>query len=377
MPVQPNIGWMTMTKPSLDDLVAHWIRPEIRALSAYHVQDAAGLIKLDAMENPYTWPDELREEWSRLIRDTDVNRYPDPTAAALARELSGSLGVPADMAVLLGNGSDEIIQMIAMALAGSGRTILSVEPGFVMYRMIATFCGMRYVGVPLRPNDFSLDVPAIVEAMDVEQPAVVFLACPNNPTGNLFAHDDVVSIIEAAPGLVVVDEAYAPFTDATFMDLLGRHDNLVVMRTVSKMGLAGLRLGLLAGPAAWLDQFDKVRLPYNVNVLTQVSGAFALRHKAVFDRQTMAIREQRAVVIERLKTLPGVDVFPSEANFVLARVPQGRAGDWFEYVREHGVLIKNLDAVHPLLTDCLRLTVGTPDENEVLLNLLEAVATAG
>ena len=358
----------------LNKLVTHWIRPEIRALAAYHVQDASGLIKLDAMENPYTWPDELREEWSHLIRQAHVNRYPDPSARELSARLSSSLQVPAGMRVLLGNGSDEIIQMIAMALSGPGRCVLSVDPGFVMYRMIATFCGMPYVGVPLKADDFSLDVAAIKQAMDQHQPAVVFLAYPNNPTGNLFAEKDVIEVIRAAPGLVVVDEAYAPFTDETFMSRLGEFPNMVVMRTVSKMGLAGLRLGLLAGPAAWLDEFDKVRLPYNINVLTQISAEFALRHKAVFDQQTLQIRSQRELLLGAFSELPGVKVFPSAANFVLLQTPEGMASLWFEGLKERGILIKNLSGGHPLLKDCLRVTVGTPEENQRMLGAFSEVA---
>lgn len=355
---------------SLQQLVEHWVRPEIRALSAYHVPDAAGLIKLDAMENPYTWPDALRDEWAALLRDIDVNRYPDPHASGLMPRLREAMGVPPGMGVLLGNGSDEIIQMIAMALAGPDRTLLSVEPGFVMYKMIAGFCGMKYVGVPLRGDDFGLDLPALLQAMAETEPAVVFLAYPNNPTGNLFQRDALLQVIEAAPGLVVIDEAYAPFTDASFMGELGGYDNLVVMRTVSKMGLAGLRLGLLAGPTPWLEQFDKVRLPYNINVLTQASAEFALRHQAVFDAQTKAIRNERARLSEALAALPGLGVYPSDANFILVRVPAGRAGELFDGLKAGGVLVKKLDGGHPLLVDTLRLTVGTAEENDALLGAL-------
>lgn len=361
----------------LQRLVEHWVRPEIGALSAYHVQPSAGLIKLDAMENPYTWPDELREEWVGLLRDTDVNRYPDPATRALGERLVETMEVPAGMRLVLGNGSDELIQMIAMGLAGPSRGLMSVDPGFVMYRMIATFCGMRYVGVPLRADDFGIDLPAVLQAMDEQQPAVVFLAYPNNPTGNLFDAQAVVEIIRRAPGLVVVDEAYAPFTDASFMPRLGEFDNLLVMRTLSKMGLAGLRLGLLAGPAAWLDEFDKLRLPYNINVLTQASADFALRHKAVFDAQTRQIRAARGWLTERLGRFDGVEVFPSEANFLLVRTPRGRAGDWHTGLREQGVLIKNLDGSHPLLADCLRPTVGTPQENDALVSALAEVVARG
>jgi histidinol-phosphate aminotransferase len=358
----------------LNKLVQHWVRPEIRELSAYHVQNPAGLVKLDAMENPYTWPDELRDEWAQLIRDTDVNRYPDPAATELTARLAETMGVPEGMRLILGNGSDEIIQMIAMSLSGPGRCVMSVDPGFVMYRMIATFCGMPYVGVPLKADDFSLDVPALRQAMDQHQPAVVFLAYPNNPTGNLYAEQDIVEIIEAAPGLVVVDEAYAPFTDESFMSKLGEYDNLVVMRTVSKMGLAGLRLGLLAGPAQWLDEFDKVRLPYNINVLTQVSAEFALRHKAVFDEQTAQIRAEREHLLGEFAKLPGATVFPSAANFILLRTPKGQADAWFAGLKERGVLIKNLNGAHPMLADCLRPTVGTPEENLRMLAAFAEVA---
>jgi histidinol-phosphate aminotransferase len=360
----------------LSKLVTHWVRPEIRALAAYHVQDASGLVKLDAMENPYTWPDELRDEWAQLIRDTDVNRYPDPAARALTERLADTMGVPEGMRLILGNGSDEIIQMLAMALSGPGRCAMSVDPGFVMYRLIATFCGMQYVGVPLRAEDFSLDVAALKQAMEEHQPAVVFLAYPNNPTANLYDEQAIVEIIEAAPGLVVVDEAYAPFTDQSFMPLLGRYPNLLVMRTVSKMGLAGLRLGLLAGPAPWLDEFDKVRLPYNVNVLTQVSAEFALRHKAVFDAQTRQICAERERLLQALAELPGAQVFPSQANFILLRTPPGRADAWFEGLKARGVLIKNLHGSHPLLRDCLRPTVGKPEENRRMLEAFAEVASA-
>lgn len=354
----------------MESWVERWVRPEIRALSAYHVTDAAGMIKLDAMENPYSLPPELRAAWGEALAKVDVNRYPDPQALMLKERLREVMGIPVGMELLLGNGSDEIIQMIAMALAGPGRTVLSVDPGFVMYRMIAAFCGVKYVGVPLRATDFSLDLPALLEAMEEHNPAVVFLAYPNNPTGNLFAEADLVAAIEAAPGLVVIDEAYAPFTDASFMGRLGRYENLVIMRTLSKMGLAGLRLGYLAGPSVWLDQFDKVRMPYNINSLTQAGATFALGHQEVFDQQTATIRAERQALFKALSEMDGLTPFPSEANFILARTPRGRATGLFEAMKQQGVLIKKLDGSHPLLADCLRLTVGTPEENSACLRTL-------
>lgn len=354
-----------------ETLVSHWIRPEIHQLSAYHVADADGLIKLDAMENPYTWPDELRQQWQRELAGLDVNRYPDPQAKALAAALRQSMSIADDMGIMLGNGSDEIIQIIAMAMSGPGRVLMSVDPGFVMYRMIAGFCGMRYVGVPLNASDFSLDLAAMLQAIEETQPAVIFLAYPNNPTGNLFAKDDILKIINAAPGLVVIDEAYAPFTDESYIANLGQYENLVVMRTVSKMGLAGLRLGLLAGPKAWLNEFDKVRLPYNINVLTQVSVRLALENQAIFDHQTEQIRQSRSALSKALSQIDGFEVFPSEANFLLIRVEPGRADELFLALKDLGVLIKSMHHAHPLLTDCLRITVGTDQENKQLLAALE------
>ena len=349
-----------------------WVRPEIRALTAYPVPDAAGLIKLDAMENPYTWPEELRAEWLELLHGVNVNRYPDPQASRLKERLRQSMEIPEEMGLLLGNGSDELIQMILLTLAQPGRVVLSVDPGFVMYRMIATFAGMDYVGVPLRPADFALDLPRLLQAIERHRPAVIFLACPNNPTGNLFDEDQVRAVIETAPGLVVVDEAYAPFTDVSFLTELGRYPNLLVMRTVSKMGLAGLRLGLLAGPQAWLQEIDKTRLPYNINVLTQVSADFALRHRDVFDRQTQAIRADRATLLGQLAGLPGIRTYPSQANFILLRLLAGRGSAVCGSLRAAGVLVKNLHGSHPLLAECLRVTVGQPRENAVFLQALRS-----
>ncbi len=353
----------------MDKSPARWIRPSVQALKAYHVPDPGQLIKLDAMENPYRWPADLVEQWLAVLRDVELNRYPDPGAAALCAGLRASMQVPEAMQVLLGNGSDELIQMLALAVADGERTLLAPEPTFVMYRLIATFAGMRYQGVPLA-EDFSLDLPAMLAAIDRYRPAIVFLAYPNNPTGTLFDAQAIRTLIEAAPGLVVVDEAYAPFTDASFMPCLGEFPNLLVLRTVSKMGLAGLRLGLLAGPPEWLREIDKVRLPYNIGVLTQASACFALAHQDVLDTQTAQIRRDRARLQQALGSVPGVQPYPSDANFILFRTPPGRADELFETLKAHGVLVKNLNPAGAALRDCLRVTVGTPQENAAFVDAL-------
>ncbi len=357
---------------SLRDRVAHWIRPEIRAIDAYHVPDAEGLVKLDAMENPYGWPPEMVEEWLLRLRGVPLNRYPDPAARHLQPVLRQAMGVPQGADILLGNGSDELIQILMLAVAGEGRCVLTVEPGFVMYRMIATFTRLDYVGVPLG-EDFSLDTDAVMAAIAEHQPALIFLACPNNPTGNVFDAEAVRTIIENAPGLVILDEAYHAFTDHTWMPELPAHDNLLVMRTVSKMGLAGLRLGMLAGAPEWIAELDKVRLPYNVNVLTQETARLALERHDVLAAQTRQIRADRHILYNGLRDFPELTVYPSEANFILFRVPSGRADTIFDGLKAQGILIKNLSHADPALRDCLRVTVGTEAENERFLTALRKV----
>jgi len=356
---------------SLEEKVSRLLRPEVRAISAYHVQSAEGLLKLDAMENPYTWPLELQRRWAERLQEAHLNRYPDAVAGLLKSKLRAVFSIPDDMAVLLGNGSDEVIQVIIMALARPGAVVAAPEPTFVMYRGLALALSMEFVGVPLKPADFSLDEQAMLDVVRERQPAVTFLAWPNNPTGNLFDEEGVIRIIEASPGLVVVDEAYYPFALKTFMDRLAVYDNLLIMRTLSKQGLAGLRLGFLAGRPEWLEEFDKLRLPYNINTLTQMSVAFILDHKDVLDDQATLIRQEREVLLQDLQSLPGVTAWPSASNFILFR-PESRPGPEIHAgLKELGVLIKDLHGTSPLLENCLRVTVSTPEENGRFLAALK------
>lgn len=354
--------------PSAASLAGALLRREILDLHAYHVPDSSGYIKLDAMENPYPLPPGLREEIAAVAASAAINRYPDPGAAVLKERIRTLLCPPDGMGVLLGNGSDELIQLLALAMNKPGATLLGVEPSFVMYKMIATFTGMRYVGVPLAA-DFSLDLPATLAAIEREQPALIFLAYPNNPTGNLFPADAVAQIIEAAPGLVVVDEAYYAFASDSFISHLARYPNLLVMRTFSKLGMAGLRLGFLAGSTAWLEQLEKLRLPYNVGVLPQLVAVKLLEHHETLLQQAEQIKLERTVLHRQLGEIAGVQVYPSEANFLLFRVVN--AAHVFDGLKRRGVLIKNLHGGHPMLNDCLRVTVGTPEENERFMTALK------
>lgn len=351
---------------------ADLVRDEIRALSAYHVAPAGGLVKLDAMENPYRLPPALAHELGERLATVAINRYPDPVAPRLKASLREAMGIPAQLEVLLGNGSDEILQIIAMALAKPGAAMLSVEPSFALYKLSAATTGMKYVGVPLRA-DFSLDVEAMLAAIERHRPAITWIAYPNNPTGALFPAGDIRRLIEASPGLVVLDEAYYAFSGgATFLAEVAAYPNVVLVRTVSKLGLAGLRLGLAIGSREWLDEFDKVRLPYNVNVLSAAAAEFVLGHRAVLEEQTRAIVEERGRIERALDAIPGVRRFPSAANFVLVRVPDAPRA--FEGLKASGILVRIFHGSHPLLEHCLRLTVGTPDENRRLLEALARVA---
>ncbi len=354
----------------MEDWVRTVVREDIRALKAYPVPAAEGMIKLDAMENPYGLSTALRARLASTLGELALNRYPSPSAPQLKRQLSALMGLPDTPAMVLGNGSDELIQMLALAVAKPGAVILGVEPSFVMFRLIAQLAQVTFVGVPLAP-DFSLNGPALLEAVARHRPALTFLAYPNNPTGNCFDAQTVEAVIQASPGLVVVDEAYYPFTAHSFKDRLARYPNLLLMRTLSKLGLAGVRLGWLCGSADVLTEIDKVRLPYNISVLDQAAAVVMLEHRAELQTQVEAIVQERMLLTSALNALTQVTVFPSVANFLLFRVP--RAGQVFDGLRHHGILIKNLSQAHPLLHDCLRVTVGTPEENRAFLDALGRV----
>lgn len=345
------------------------IRPKIRAMATYPVAKAVGMIKLDAMENPYSLTAEARAEIGAAVANARLNRYPDGPGDEVKGALRRSLALPDDVALVLGNGSDELLAMLTTVVAKPGAVVLAADPSFVLYRTNAELLNLRYVGVPLNA-DLTLDVEAMVAAIEREKPALVWLAYPNNPTGTLYPEDGIERIIRAAPGLVVVDEAYYAFADASFLPRVLEFPNLVVVRTVSKIGMAGVRLGYAAAHPAWIAELDKVRPPYNVNSLTQAVVPVLLRHASLLAEQAAAIRRERARMAQALAALPGVTVFPSHANFLLVRVPD--APRWFTALREAGILVKNVNGWHPLLAHCLRITIGTPAENNAVLAALPA-----
>ena len=351
------------------DRVQALIRPEVQAMRAYAAPAAEGLIKLDAMENPYTWPAAIKQAWLEQLRSLDLNRYPDAQATELKTALRRAMQIPEGMAVMLGNGSDELILLTQLAVNRQGGKVLAPVPTFVMYEIIAQTVGMEFVGVPLLP-DFGLDLPAMLAAIEQAQPAVIFLSYPNNPTANLFDEAAIETIIRQAPGMVVIDEAYAAFTKKSFLSRLGGFSNVLLMRTVSKIGLAGLRLGLLIGPPDWIQEIDKLRLPYNISSLTQLSARFILEHLATLDQQTQAIRRDREQLMQALSAINGIKAWPSETNFILFRLEGRKSQDVFKSLIKSGILVKNLDGSHLSLGGCLRVTVGQPSENTAFLSAL-------
>ena len=347
------------------------IRQDVQSMHAYAIQDAVGMVKLDAMENPHRLPADLQKELGERLGALAFNRYPDGRVNDLRHGLAVYAGMPAGFDIMLGNGSDELISLLALACDVPGASILAPVPGFVMYAMSAQLQGLAFHGVPLTA-DFELDEAAMLAAIAEHKPSIVYLAYPNNPTGNLWDDDTIEKIVStqgAQGGLIVMDEAYQPFASRTYMDRISHHSHVLLMRTLSKFGLAGVRLGYMVGPKALIAEIDKVRPPYNISVLNYECALFALAHAEVFAAQATDLREQRTRLQNELAALPGVTPFPSEANMILVRVPD--AAKTFEGLKAHGVLIKNISKMHPLLVNCLRLTVGTTAENDQLLAALK------
>ncbi len=354
-----NLG-MTATTA---DFVAAVVRPDVRAQKAYVVAAAEGMVKLEANENALPLPDAVKARVAAALAQVPLNRYPDGGSDAARAAIRRALAVPDTLALLVGNGSDELIQLVVSALARPGATVLAPEPTFVMYRVNALNMGLRFVGVALKA-DFTLDAAAMIEAIERERPAVIFLASPNNPTGVRYATAEVEAIIRAAPGLVVLDEAYVPFADASLLTRVGEFPNLLLIGTLSKVGMAGIRLGYAVGAREWIDELNKVRPPYNVNALTQAAVCALLADTGWIGEQAAAIRAERQRLAASLAQL-GIAVFPSQANFLLVRV--AGAERVFDGLKAKRILVKNVAGSHPLLANCLRITVGTRDENDLLL----------
>jgi histidinol-phosphate aminotransferase len=357
-----------MTPKPLTTQLQKLLRPDVQSMHAYAIQSAAGLVKLDAMENPYALPAQLQAALGQRLGALALNRYPDGRVNDLRHALADYAQMPEGFDIMLGNGSDELISLLALACAIPGASVLAPVPGFVMYAMSAQLQGLSFTGVPLTA-DFELDEAAMLAAISEQQPAIIYLAYPNNPTANLWDDAVIEKIILAAPGLVVLDEAYQPFASKSYIDRIAKHSNVLLMRTLSKFGLAGVRLGYMIGPKALIAEIDKVRPPYNISVLNCECALFALEHKQVFAAQAKELIAQRELLQAALSEIAGVQAWHSDANMILLRVSD--AGKTFDAMKARGVLVKNVSKMHELLANCLRVTVGSADENAQLLAALK------
>lgn len=341
------------------------VREEIRALSAYSVPHIETPVKLDGNESPFSLPPEVSENVIQELRSVDVNRYPDPEALGLRELISRINDFPLG-GILLGNGSDELIGMLIAACSGGTGSILCPAPTFSMYRITGLALGSEVLETEL-DSGFDLDMERMAAVIEKKDPDLIFLASPNNPTGNAYSADRIRDLIELSKGIVVVDEAYSDFSGHTFLPLIKIHENLVILRTLSKVGFAGLRLGILYGREELVHEINKVRYPYNINSLTQAAaGAILGNHEFVTENIQLIVRE-RDRVFKALSYMKGVEAFRSDANFILFRV--GDADSVFKALVGRGVLIRNFNRPGRL-ENCMRVTIGTPDENDSFLNAL-------
>jgi histidinol-phosphate aminotransferase len=345
------------------------IKPTVAQLEAYDPHKRPGHVKLDANEFPYPLPASVREAVLQALAGVEIHRYPDPEAERLRHAIGHWIGVDPAM-ILLGNGSDEAIQMLLTACGHPAGAVLMPAPTFSMYHIAAQALDQRPIEVPLT-QEWGLDMPRMLDAIARERPGVIFIATPNNPTANCFQDAQVRELIEASPGVIVVDEAYHPFSGQTFLPLLEAHPHLIILRTLSKIGMAGLRVGIMVANPRLVQQFNKVRAPYNLNAYSQAAAEVILQHWEGIAPYIQEIVRERERLGKQLSRLPGLTVYPSDANFLLARFAAGGTTVW-EALGAQGILVRHYgDSAG--LKDCLRITVGTPTENEVLIAALRGI----
>ena len=342
--------------------IEQWLRSDIKNINAYHVPKSNNLLKLDAMESPFGVPEDLKDEYLKYIEQSEVNRYPDAESNQLNNTLRALMDIPAEYEILLGNGSDELIQLLALA-CNQGDLVMSFEPSFVMYEMVSKYAHLNYLGVKLDSN-FDIELSKTLETINSNKPKLIFIAYPNNPTGNAFNYDSIIEIIRATDALVVLDEAYYAYSDQSFLSEISNFSNLVVLRTISKIGFAGLRLGLLIGTKETIFQLNKLRLPYNINTLTQASANFLLQDRQRIEKNAQILIEERQRLFEELSSISQLRVFPSQTNFLLIRCDNAQALN--KSLVENGILVKGFSSDSDL-SDLIRISISESIENNTLL----------
>jgi len=348
------------------------LRSSVKDLVPYQVEKVDHRIKMDANENPYPWPPDLLCAVMEPLRRTDLNRYPDPAAVGLREILARQLQVRPSQ-IMLGNGSDELLQCILLAFGGPEVKALSPVPTFAMYEIISKSTGCSFIGVPLDP-ELDLDMAAMRSAIEREQPRILFLAYPNNPTGNCFRRESMEVLLREFEGVLVVDEAYFDFSGKSFLDHLPGQENLLIMRTLSKIGLAGLRVGILVGQESLIQLILKVRLPYNLNTFSQIAAQVVLSQEDFIKNQLQILIRERERLFCALQCLNGIRAYPSEANFIFLWAKDSRG--IYEGLLSRGILVRAFGTAGAL-KDHLRVTVGRPEENDLFLQTLEELCRKG
>lgn len=346
-------------------------RPELDDISPYDAKDVRAEVRLSANENPHNLPGEILDKLADRVRgDIDFNRYPDPMATYLRTMIAEANGLEPGN-VLVGNGGDELLLDVVLAWGGPGRTLVDLPPTFAMYGIDARMTGTAVIEIP-RLADFSVDADAVLACVAEQDPDIIVLANPNNPTGTMAPETLLIDVLKATDALVLVDEAYFEFSRQTMRPHLERHFNLAILRTFSKaFSLAGLRAGYLLANQDVISELTKVRQPYSVNRFTQVAAALTFRERMVFEAGIRDTLRGRDRLEHGLASIRDVEVFPSEANFVLFRVPQA-AAVWRDLLHDHSVLVRDFSRT-PGLDDCLRVTVGSDEEIERFLGAMEEI----
>lgn len=345
--------------------IEQWLRSDIKNIDAYHVPVSKDMIKLDAMESPFGVPEDLKVEFLKCIEQSEVNRYPEADPSQLKDTLRSLMDIPDEFGILLGNGSDELIQLLALACSKDD-LIMSFEPSFVMYELVSKYVNLEYFGVQLDSN-FDINLSDALLIIEREKPKIIFIAYPNNPTGNCFDYDAIIEIIKSTNSMVILDEAYYAYSDKSFLSEISNFPNLLVLRTISKIGFAGLRLGLLIGDQETIAQLNKLRLPYNINALTQTSANFLLQDKQRIINNAQIIIEERRRLAHELSLFSKFKVYPSQTNFIL--VHSEDAHSLHTALKENGILIKGFPKGSKL-SDFIRISVSEPVENNILIDAI-------
>ena len=345
--------------------IEQWLRSDIKNIDAYHVPVSKDMIKLDAMESPFGVPEDLKVEFLKCIEQSEVNRYPEADPSPLKGTLRSLMDIPDEFGILLGNGSDELIQLLALACSKDD-LIMSFEPSFVMYELVSKYVNLEYFGVQLDSN-FDINLSDALLIIEREKPKIIFIAYPNNPTGNCFDYDAIIEIIKSTNSMVILDEAYYAYSDKSFLSEISNFPNLLVLRTISKIGFAGLRLGLLIGDQETIAQLNKLRLPYNINALTQTSANFLLQDKQRIINNAQIIIEERRRLAHELSLFSKFKVYPSQTNFIL--VHSEDAHSLHTALKENGILIKGFPKGSKL-SDFIRISVSELVENNILIDAI-------